>query len=159
MTAISHHAAPPPAAPVTTEAAHIQTPFGPISPEAVSVLHFAGGILGFPGLTDFALAPVPDPRLERFMVLQSLEDPAVSFIVLPMAEDGPIAAADRAEACAMLGSAQSDTAFLLVVTVRSDARGRAMTVNLRAPIAVDASHRRARQCVLSNNAYSVRHPL
>jgi len=141
------------------ERMEITTPFGPVSVDDAGILRVAGGILGFETLRDFALAPIPNPRLSRFMILQSLEDPSVSFIVLPMPEDGPLEAADREEARTMLGSDAADTAFLLIVTVRSEGGKRAMTVNLRAPIAVDTGRHAARQCVLSNNAYSVRHPL
>ena len=141
------------------ERTQIATPFGPAAVDDAGMLRIPGGILGFETLHSFALAPIPNPRLSRFMVLQSMEDPSVSFIVLPMPEDGPIAAADREEACAMLGTDLDETAFLLIVTVRSEGGKRSMTVNLRAPIAIDTHGRTARQCVLSNNAYSVRHPL
>src|SRR3546814_132908 len=160
MTAISRHAsAPLPTAAFGADKADIVTPFGPVSVDAASILDITGGILGFEGRSRFALAPVPNPRLGRFMILQSVEDPSISFIVLPMAEDGPIAGADREEACTMLNSVPEDTIFLLIVTVRREKEGSVMTVNLRAPIAVDTTRRQARQCVLSNNAYTVRHPL
>lgn len=163
MTASTHHAPPPPAGfpseGMEMDRKQIATPFGTVAVDDAGILDVPGGILGFETLHAFALAPVPNPRLDRFMVLQSLDDPTVSFIVLPMGDDGPIEAADREEAGAMLGAAAADTAFLLIVTVRVEGGKRTMTVNLRAPIAVDTRTRRARQCVLSNNAYSVRHPL
>ena len=163
MTATSHLAAPPPAGfpleGTEMQRTEIATPFGPVSVDDAGILRIPGGILGFDSLHDFALAPIPNARLARFMILQSMEDPSVSFIVLPMAEDGPIEAADRDEACAMLGARVEDAAFLLIVTVRSEGGKRSMTVNLRAPIVVDTGRRTARQCVLSNNGYSVRHPL
>ena len=49
--------------------------------------------------------------------------------------------ADREEACSMLGSDVADTAFLLIVTVRSEGGKRTMTVNLRAPIAAATGRR------------------
>ncbi len=137
----------------------IATPFGRLSVEAAGVLSITGGILGFEGCSRFALAPIPKPRLSRFMVLQSIDQPTLSFIVLPVAEGDLLAAADREEAAALLGCAPEDAAFLLMVTVRKEGDRSAMTVNLRAPIVLDTHRRIARQCVLSNNAYSVRHPL
>src|SRR3546814_18812306 len=92
------------------------------------------------------------------MILQSVEDPSISFIVLPMAEDGPIAGADREEACTMLNSVPEDTIFLLIVTVRRVKAGSVMTVTLWAPLAVDTTRRTPLQCVLSINAYTVRNP-
>src|SRR5690606_15728377 len=95
----------------------------------------------------FALAPIPKPRLSRFMVLQSIEQPTLSFIVLPVAEGDLLAAADREEACGTLGCAPEEAAFLLIVTVRKEGERSAMSVHLRAPIAVDTRRKIARQCV------------
>ncbi len=86
----------------------------------------------------------------------------MGFIYSPrrMAEGGPNEGGrPRRKPPGCWGPAVADTAFLLIVTVRSEGGKRSMTVNLRAPIAIDTGRRAARQCVLSNNAYSVRHPL
>lgn len=134
--------------------------FGPIVVEAENAITFPSGLLGFPGLRDYALASLPDERFRRFLVLQSLEDDGVAFLVQPLDPDqGLIAQAELDEACATLGIPRADLALLLIVSVRRQADKAVLTVNLRAPLIINAARRRGVQHVLANGAYPIRHVL
>ncbi len=138
----------------------IETRFGPISVDADRLVDVQGGLLGFPGRRKFALAPIPDERLDRFMLLQSIEDSALSFIVVPLAADaGLVEAADIAEVCATTGTDEQDALIVLIVTVRKAEGGIRMTANLRAPVVVDTRRLVARQCIFSNSRYPIQQAL
>lgn len=137
----------------------LDTPFGPIAVDQEKLVHVQG-LLGFPGQRKFALAPIPDKRLERFMLLQSIDDAALSFIVVPLAADSELVAAqDISEVCETTGTDEQDALIVLIVTVRKAEDGIRMTANLRAPVVVDTRRLVARQCVFSNSRYPIRQAL
>ena len=86
----------------------------------------------------------------------------LSFIVMPVkAADAPIGPADIEEACTAAGVTLEIACLMFVVTIRpkADGVGIDMTTNLRAPIVFDPQTRLARQHVLANSQYAVRHPI
>jgi flagellar assembly factor FliW len=164
MTA--HHAAaknpgplpqPPAAAPGDFTVA---TRFGALAGRWDAVLEMPQGPLGFAVHRRFALLQIPNPKLEQFRLMQSLEDTELSFIVMPCApEDGPIAASDLVDAVEAAGMPIGDLTLLVIVTVRPLGEGVELTANLRAPVLLDHKRHLARQVVLGNAAYAIRHPL
>jgi flagellar assembly factor FliW len=144
-----------PAAPIV-----LQTRFGEMTVDPEAVLHLPRGLMGFSNLHDFALAALPSERYGRFQVLQSLEAPEVSFIVLPyQPSDALIAEEDLAAAYQVLGVAPEQGAILLIVSIRKSGEAAAVSVNLRAPLLLDPKRRVGWQHVLPNPEYSVRHTL
>jgi len=138
----------------------VETRLGPVAVHPNAVIEMPQGPLGFARFTRFGLADLPNPDLGRFKLLQSLEEPSVTFVVAPIeAEGGPIARADLDDACLGAGLAPANLLVLLIVTVRNDPTGISLTANLRAPVIVDVRKRVGRQVVLMNNSYAVRHPL
>jgi flagellar assembly factor FliW len=138
----------------------IQTRFGEMVVDPSSTLRLPRGLMGFSHLHDFALAGLPEERFGNFKLLQSLEAPEVSFIVVPYQPgDGLIAPEDIAEAFQALGIGSADGAVLLVVSIRKSSDKATVSVNLRAPLVVDLKGRSAWQFVLSNQEYSVRHAI
>ena len=124
-------------------------------------VHMPKGPLGFRDYHDFALADLPDPELEQFKLLQSLEDQGPVLIVTPIPESGgPIADEDLAEIAGTAGISVEDAVFLLIVTVRPkpEVDGIVMSVNLRAPIVFNPATRLARQCAIRNPRYPVKQP-
>lgn len=138
----------------------VETRLGPVAVHPNAVIAMPQGPLGFARFTSFALADMPNPGLSRFKLLQSMEDPSVTFVVAPVdADAGPIARPDLEDACQAVGLATTHLSVLLIVTVRSDPTGISLTANLRAPVILDQLKRVGRQVVLANNSYEVRHPL
>ncbi len=138
----------------------VETRFGRMEFESDATLFMPKGMLGFPGSTEFGLAPLPGAPEAPFRLLQSLNDPAASFPVLPIGLDE--VAIDKEDLDAALGASgipREDAAILLVVTARKSANKVELTVNLRAPVFVDTRRRIARQLVLPNDKYPIRHAL
>jgi flagellar assembly factor FliW len=126
---------------------------------------FPQGLPGFPGATRFALRPLTGAS-DGLLLLQSVEDPELRFLVLPYADrpDGqvPLSRLDVDGACEALGIRPEHAAVLLVVTSWREpgcdgAEERRLYVNLRAPVVLDTVRRTAIQHVLPSPAYPVRH--
>jgi flagellar assembly factor FliW len=151
---------PPAATPAADAMITIETRLGPVAVHPNAIVDMPQGPLGFARHTRFALADLPNPDLARFKLLQSMDDPAVTFVVAPVeADGGPIARDDLDEACLSAGLTSGNLLVLLIVTVRNDPTGISLTANLRAPVLVDVRKRVGRQVVLVNQSYAVRHPL
>lgn len=126
------------------------------------VLEFADGIPGFPGATRFVLVRLDESGL--VLDLQSLDDPAARFIVVPSVAFFPDYAPEIDDVTAgRLGlGGPSDTAaaealVLLMVTV-GDSLAES-TANLMAPIVVNTAAQTAAQVVLDDPSLSPRAPL
>jgi len=138
----------------------VESRFGTIVVDGESRVTFPQGLLGFSDFHAFGLAALPDGKHPQFRVLQSLEDASLAFLVAPLnVESGAISAEDLTEACGTLGIVREDVAVLLIVTVRREDNAAQVSVNLRAPVFVDSRRRVARQYVLPNARYAIRHPL
>ena len=139
----------------------VETRFGCYEFTAANRVNMPQGPLGFQDRRSFGLGNLPDEKLEPFKLLQSLDDPDLSFIVTALpAGGGPIATADLEEICRWAGIPLDEAIFLLIVTMRPgpEGKGITMTVNLRAPIVFNPRTRMARQCVSSNADYRVQQP-
>ena len=123
----------------------------------IPVVELTAPLPGFPGLRRFALARVVDDG--TVCDLRSLDDPTVSFIVVPPAEFfddyAPEVGDDVADALE-LGSAE-DALVLAVVTLGQSADD--ATANLRAPIVVNHRTRRAMQVILDDPDLPLKAPL
>lgn len=140
-------------------AAADEPPFFQPLPEHRDAIHFPRGLPGFPAATRFGLEPVPGTG-ERFLFLNSLDDAALRFIVMPFSGSiVPLDPADLGDACASLGVPADDALALLVVTAQPAAEGLLFYINLRAPIILDVRQRTAAQYVLPHADYPIRHPL
>lgn len=123
-------------------------------------LSFPNGLIGFAGLESFALANLPGDESDQFKVLQCLEIPELSFIVLPYAAEGSLLAdKDITEVTEKFQIKKEDLALLFIITIRSTGENMKVTMNLRAPVVVDTKSRTGRQYILSDQSYSVQHEL
>jgi flagellar assembly factor FliW len=135
----------------------VATRFGPIAGRWEDVIEMPQGPLGFTQHRRFALLTAPNPKLNQFRLMQSLEDADLSFIVMPCPTDGgPILKVDLAEACTAIGITLDDLQLVLIVTVRTVGDVVELSANLRAPVLVDTRRHIARQIVLANPTYPVR---
>ena len=57
----------------------IETRFGEMTFDSDNTVYLPRGIFGYADFHDFALADLPDPKLEQFKLLQSLTKPDLSF--------------------------------------------------------------------------------
>lgn len=148
-----------PASEAADEEILVRTRFGVVAAKPDSIIEMPQGPLGFAQHRRFVMADLPNPKLAQFKLLQSLSAPDVSFVVAAFnPASGMITAADIEQGCAEIGFPAEDTVVLLILTVRQEAGKIVTTVNLRAPIVVDSRRHLARQIVLANPEYSIRHP-
>lgn len=136
----------------------METRFGKVSLSRKQPIVFASGLLGLPDKTQFALVPFPAKKFERFQLLQSLDDAALSFITLPLdLDNGIIARAELEQAGADLNIEIQALAVLLIVSVHRETTGVRLSVNARAPILMHAQSKTAHQYVFASSKYSIRH--
>ncbi len=134
--------------------------FGEITIDDDKIIRFQGGIVGFPDLTDFALmhdSENTDGRGLSFLV--SLQEPAFSMPVMnpllvrpnynPVVED---------DYMLPLGELKEED-MLVLVTVTVPHEIEKMTVNLMAPIIINAATRKAVQVILNDEDFPVKYPI
>ena len=143
----------------TEQEASIATRFGDLNVDPDKVINFDRGLYGLEHYHRFLLTSVPGWP-EFFKLLQSVDDPSLSLIVLPLnTGDGPIDSGDITEACETLGYDQSTTIVIGIVTMRDNNSNQVFTVNLKAPLLIDCDRRTGCQHVFANERYQLRHPL
>ena len=138
----------------------LDTRFGRVQVTRTQSIVFPSGLLGMPDRNQFCLTDFPSPKMARFKLLQSLEDPALSFITLPLELQNPIIErADIEQAARDLDIPVEQLACLLIVTVSRETGAAQLFVNARAPLFVHAARRVAGQYVFPNSKYDIRHAL
>lgn len=123
------------------------------------IIHFSGGIVGFPDLTDFALVHDEEKGPNAIRWMQSLQETGFAMPVidplLVLPEYNPVVEDELLKA---LGDIKEDNTLVLVtITVPSDITK--MTVNLQAPFIINADERKACQVIVDTDKYPVRFPI
>ncbi|MGE5146844.1 MAG: flagellar assembly protein FliW [Candidatus Eiseniibacteriota bacterium] len=138
----------------------VPTMFGPMTFAPEALLTLPHGLIGMPGKKTFGLGDMPDASYGNFKLLQCIEQPELAFLVLPI-EFLPdrIGASDISEALNTLSVPPEQAALLLIVTARKSDGQVTLTANLRAPVVVNRREKVARQYVMPNSAYEIRHVL
>lgn len=134
--------------------------FGEIDIEDEKIIHFQKGIVGFPELTDFAL--IHDAEKESTCAirwLQSMQEPTFAMPVMdPLVIKPDYNPEVEDELLKSLGKIEPEEILVLVtLTVPSDLTK--MTVNLQAPIVVNAAEKKACQVIVDTELYPVRFPI
>lgn len=134
--------------------------FGEVDIEESKIIHFPGGIIGFPELTEFAL--IHDSEKQSVCAvrwLQSLQEPAFAMpVVDPLAIKPDYNPVVEDELLKPIGELNPDSVLVLVtMTVPKDLTK--MTVNLQAPIVVNADEKKACQIIVDTDKYPVRFPI
>lgn len=113
------------------------------------------GVLGFARFADFTLAEIDDAP--PFLLLESSEDPDVSFILLdPTVVDTSYAPRVPGWAMAALDCDRAEQLRVLCLVTLDDQGGG--TINLRAPLVFKPDAGRGLQVVLED-AFPLRHPV
>lgn len=133
------------------------TRFGSFEVHDESILTFPSGLLGFPEQQRYVIL---DHDTEApFKWLQSVEEPALAFVILDPALFHPGYQIDiPADALGEIGAKEGeDLALVVILTIPSDDPGR-ITANLRGPLVISHKTKLGKQLVLSENV-PTRHPL
>lgn len=138
----------------------IASRFGDITVDTSKALLFPRGLLGMPDGANFVLANFPNPKMQQFMLLQSLDQKNLSFITLPLEINNAIIASnDLKMACRDLQIDEAQLALLLIVSVHRGVSDVKLSVNARAPLFIDAERRIGAQYVFQHDTYKVQHML
>jgi flagellar assembly factor FliW len=155
----AHSYESPSPTPGMAEAAPLVTRFGPLPRDPERMIIFPHGLLGFADRHRYLLADIPGADA-AFKLLKSIDDPELSFVVLPLdLTDGPIAGSDLGAAGRARAIEEAALAALAIVTLRAKAERVDFTVNLRAPLVIDTCRRLGYQHILADDVYPLRHPL
>lgn len=134
--------------------------FGTIDIEDSKIIHFVGGLVGFPDMTDFALIhDEEDASGEGIQWLQSMQEGNFAMPVLNplcvVSDYNPIIEDDL---LVPLGEMKADDMLVLVtVTVPNDITK--MTVNLKGPIIINAANCKASQVIADGENCQVKFPI
>jgi len=134
--------------------------FGTVTYDPQTVITFPAGLPAFENRCQFL--PIEDAARQPFLFLQSLEDPALCFLTLPVGVLDPNYQLKMSnEDLAAIGlrqppGAAADLLCLAVVSFNPDGNAAA---NLLAPIVVNGATRSAVQSVRDDFAYGCSHPL
>ncbi|MDH7602774.1 MAG: flagellar assembly protein FliW [Armatimonadota bacterium] len=133
------------------------TRFGVVEIDDSSVIRMVNGPIGFEAYKNYCLIQHrPDTS---FRWLQSVDEPTLAFVVVDpsqLFEDYTIELTD-ADAEALRLECAEDALVLTVVTIGEG--GKEITVNLAAPIVINAKELIGMQVVLQDGRYPVRQPL
>lgn len=131
--------------------------FGTISCSEKEFIHFSDGLFGFIDLKNYVPLAFQD-NSDALISLQSVEDEAVSFIIMNpfqlYADYSPVLSEEDKKL--LDASYNEDNISYYVICVIQDSMEDS-TVNLKCPIAVNTDTREARQIILDNALYKFRH--
>ena len=134
--------------------------FGEVDIDPAKIIHFENGIVGFPDLQSFALihdSERGDNAGIRWM--QSIEEPGFALPVMdPLIVSPDYNPEVDDEILKPIGQIEPEEILVLVtVTVPKDLKK--MSVNLRAPIVINVTERKAVQIILEDDSYKVKFPI
>lgn len=130
---------------------------GVVDYEEEELLVFDEGLYGFDDLHKYL--PVPFDESDRIFILQSIEEPLISFVLMNpfmIAEDyNPIPIAADLKA---IGNPKLDDVSFYVICSLKESLDKS-TLNLKCPIIVNALNKKAKQIILDDSQYQLRHNL
>ena len=134
--------------------------FGTVDIDEEKIITFPGGIVGFPGLTKFALVHDEEKGAQNTIRwMQSMEEPNFAMPVIdPLLVDPTYNPIVEDELLRPIGKLNPESILVLVtITVPKDIKN--MSVNLQAPFVINADERKACQIIVDTETYPVRFPV
>ena len=132
--------------------------FGQIDYEAGDVVTFSVGPFGFEEEREFLLLPF-DGSAGSLLCFQSVHTPGLAFVAMdPFSLLPGYAPVLQPQELKELGVTDSqELGFYVLCVVKKPVSD--STVNLKCPVAIHPETRKARQVILEDEAYEMRHPL
>lgn len=133
--------------------------FGEITIDDDKIITFPQGIVGFPDLTQFALIHDSEKGNETIHWLQSLQETAFAMPVMdPLLVRADYNPEVDDEMLKQIGTLTAEEMLVLVtVTVPKDLTK--MSVNLKGPIVINATEKKAVQVIIDGDEYQVKYPI
>jgi flagellar assembly factor FliW len=138
------------------DAAIVDTRFGPLPGDPRQVVLMLDPLPGFEACRRYVL--VSSAELDPFTCLQGLDEPRPSFLVIDprVVDPGFRAELPTGERRRLDASAEDSLLWLALVRVEE---GRPPSVNLRAPVVVNARRMVGMQLITQDTTYAIEHPL
>lgn len=136
------------------------TRFGVVEVDPSRIITFPHGFIGFPSWQRFVLLPHREDS--PFWFLQSVDEPALAFVVMDPREAVPdyvarVPAAQLADVGIETPQDVERAVVLALVTLRGEPAG--ATANLKAPLVINPARRLGVQVILEGSPYAIRHPI
>ncbi len=150
----------PKAEEVSNNVITLKTRFGVMEIDRDKTIKMPKGMVGFSEYKEFGLTMSPIPVLEGFMLLQSVDEADLTFILKPYdLSSGIISDENLATAIQQLSILPEHVGVMLVTTLRRMPDRLVKSVNMRAPLFIDTSKQQAWQYIFNNEDYDVRHEI
>ena len=121
------------------------------------IIQFEHGLPGFEKEKGFVMLPIEEKS--AFHILQSVQTPELAFIIT-----SPYAVytdyyfdLDEATVHSLQIQSENEVAVFAIVSLKDTLTN--STVNLKAPIVLNTTKRKAKQVILDNEAYMIRHKI
>lgn len=131
------------------------TRFGEMEIAEKEIINFPGGILGFENIHDYVVISQSEEDLLKW--LQAIKEPGLAFIVIKPEEflfsfelDIP-----EEDVKSLELKKPEEVLIYAIVTVPDDPRQ--MTANLQGPLVINRRNRQAKQAVISDGRFKVKH--
>ncbi|MBP6218864.1 MAG: flagellar assembly protein FliW [Oligoflexales bacterium] len=131
------------------------TRFGEMDISESDVIELPSGIIGFSELKKYVL--LDHDKDSPFKWLQSLEDPAIAFVLINPLLFKPdyIVEVLEAEVSDLELTKEEDAVISSIVTMPANPQN--MTANLKAPVIFNLRNKKGKQIILNQSQYTVRH--
>lgn len=137
----------------------IQTDYGAVEYSPEDLITFSDGIFGFPKLTDYLLLRMGEGDDDSILLMLSVEDPNVVFVLINpffLCPDYSPSLAPQELDCLDVKDS-GDLSYYLICVVRDEYLEN--TVNLKCPLAINPQTRCGIQLILENGSYEYCHRL
>jgi len=131
--------------------------FGEVEIKDEDIIFFEYGLPGFESMTRFAILGKTDAPDDPFFWLQSIENPNLAFVIMnprDLVFDYE-AEIDMFTANLLKITNENDALIYCIVTVPQDIQK--ISINLKAPVIINAKENRGCQVVLENDKYKFKH--
>ena len=131
--------------------------FGEIEVREEDVLEFEYGIPGFEDMTKFVILGKTDDENSPFFWLQSVQNSNLAFVIMNPRDLVPDyeVEIDMFTANLLKFQDENDALIYAIVTVPEDISK--ISINLKAPIVINAKNNRGCQVVIENDKYKFKH--
>lgn len=130
--------------------------FGQVSYDENETIHITNGLIGFEAYTEYLPIPFHEDN-DSLISLQCLEDETLSFILMnPFGLLNNYSPSLSRQDLKELDAEAAEELSYYVICVMHDSVAES-TVNLKAPLVVNARNRQARQVILDQSEYTFRH--
>lgn len=134
--------------------------FGEVEIEDSKIITFENGIVGFPDMKRFALVHDEEKGVDAgIRYLQSVEEPEFAMPVMdPLRVVPDYNPEIEDELLNPLGDISPDN-LLVLVTVSVPKEITKISINLQAPIIINAEERKAAQIIVEGSEYKIKYPI